>query len=89
MASAGGGGGRSSSKAKMKEEEEEDLGLAGAALTVGAAALAMWGIAKWFGSSEKEPEKMMKAPGQGGRYMPRKDFEQNPSDYFRNQRAKK
>ncbi|KAL7149221.1 hypothetical protein ABFS83_05G025300 [Erythranthe nasuta] len=88
MASAGGGGGRSSSKAKMKEEEKEE-GLGGAALVVGAAALAVWGIAKWFGSEEKEPEKMMKAPGQGGRYMPRKDFEQNPSDYFRNQRAKK
>ncbi|KAL7110410.1 hypothetical protein ACP275_05G024300 [Erythranthe tilingii] len=87
MASAGGGGGRSSSKAKMKEEEEEGLG--GAALVVGAAALAVWGIATWFGSSEKEPEKMMKAPGQGGRYMPRKDFEQNPSDYFRKQRGKK
>ncbi|KAL0327102.1 UNVERIFIED_CONTAM: hypothetical protein Sangu_1788200 [Sesamum angustifolium] len=79
------------------EETDKDIGATAAAVAVGAAAgvaaLAAWGISKWFGSSEPKPKpprqgKMMKAPGQDG-YIPRKDFVDNPSDYFRGLRGKK
>ncbi|GKV21204.1 hypothetical protein SLEP1_g31201 [Rubroshorea leprosula] len=34
-------------------------------------------------------ERMMKAPGGGGTYMPRKPFEDDPKGYFRDLRAGK
>lgn len=75
----------SSSKATMEEKEEEGgvmetLVAVGAA--VGVAAVAWWGLSKLFGGSG---EKMMKATGKEY-YMPRKDFESSPADWFRNHR---
>ncbi|KAL0446979.1 UNVERIFIED_CONTAM: hypothetical protein Slati_1825800 [Sesamum latifolium] len=86
------GAGNHSSTPDM-EEKDEDTGATATAVAVGAAAgvaaLAAWGISKWFGSSEPpRQEKMMKAPGRDY-YMPRKDFVENPSGYFRDLRGKK
>ncbi|KAL6566430.1 hypothetical protein OROGR_002045 [Orobanche gracilis] len=87
----------SSSKAEMAEKDK-DRGAAaaiamavGVAAVVGAAAVAAWGLSKLLGSTEPEPphgQKMMKAPGRDY-FMPRNDFEKNPSDYFRDLRGKK
>ncbi|KAL8549262.1 hypothetical protein ACS0TY_008202 [Phlomoides rotata] len=77
------------------ETEEKDEGISATALAVGAAvgvaALAAWGIVKWLGSSDPQPEqkiKMMKAPGRDGYMIPRSYFEESPETYFRNLRHK-
>ncbi|CAN8288032.1 unnamed protein product [Cochlearia groenlandica] len=49
------------------------------------------GLLAWAGSSSDDngpKEKMMKAPGKNG-YISRKDFENNPKDYFKNLHGKK
>lgn len=87
-------GGNSSSKAGVQEKDkdkDQSLTATDVAMGAGLAALAVWGISKWFGNSEPEPEpnqKMMKAPGRPG-YIPRDGFEKDPSAYFKGLREKK
>ncbi|KAL6577747.1 hypothetical protein OROMI_010075 [Orobanche minor] len=91
----GSGGGNSSSSKAETAEKDKDRGATAmavaAAAVVGVAAVAAWGLSKLLGSSEPEPphgQKMMKAPGRDY-FMPKNDFEKNPSDYFRDLRGKK
>ncbi|KAL6552753.1 hypothetical protein OROHE_008117 [Orobanche hederae] len=56
----------------------------GGVAVTGFAAVAWWGLSKLLGVSN---EKMMKAPGKDY-YIPRRDFERNPTDWFRNHRSK-
>ncbi|KAG6399000.1 hypothetical protein SASPL_140473 [Salvia splendens] len=86
MASKYGSGNSSSSKQKEKEKEsgESSSLVAVGAAAVGVAAVAWWGLSSLFGSSD---EKMMKAPGK--KYsIPRKDFDRDPAEWFRNNRSK-
>lgn len=59
------------------------------AAAVGVAAVALWGLSSLFGSSsssESSDEKVMKAPGKNYS-IPRKDFDRNPAEWFRNNRS--
>lgn len=81
---------------RKKRVGEVVSGVLGFGAAAGAVALAAWGISKASdGGSSGEPwrgdedeDKMMKAPGRDY-LMPRKDFEENPSEYFRRLRGKK
>ncbi|KAL1543172.1 hypothetical protein AAHA92_20181 [Salvia divinorum] len=84
MAFQPGSGNSSSSKQKQTEEDDgvtSTLKAVGAA--VGVAAVAWSAFSYLFGRSE---EKMMKAPGKNYS-IPRKDFESNPAEWFRNNRS--
>ncbi|CAA7055345.1 unnamed protein product [Microthlaspi erraticum] len=71
-------------KSKFYDTATTVIGIAGA---VGAVV----GLLSWIGSGSKAKgpqEKMMKAPGKDG-HIVRKDFENNPKDYFKDLCGKK
>ncbi|KAF5202384.1 hypothetical protein FRX31_008027 [Thalictrum thalictroides] len=81
----------SKSTQKLDEEkQEEKMGLGTTLMIVGAAigaGLLAWGAL--VASSNEDEKKMMKAPGRNGEYIGRKDFEDNPREYFRDLHGKK
>ncbi|KAL1565505.1 hypothetical protein AAHA92_07712 [Salvia divinorum] len=78
------GSGKSSSSSKQTEEDDEVTStLKAVGVAVGVAAVAWLAFSYLFGSSDG---KMMKAPGKNYS-IPRKNFESNPAEWFRNNRS--
>ncbi|KAL5718328.1 hypothetical protein ACHQM5_011240 [Ranunculus cassubicifolius] len=85
----------SESKTMVKEDKEKDqqkqetgFGSTSTMLLGAAAGLAAWGLSRLVSSgSSDNDDKMMKAPGRDSQIR-RKEFEDNPSKYFRDLRRK-
>ncbi|KAL6969679.1 hypothetical protein U1Q18_029386 [Sarracenia purpurea var. burkii] len=69
-----------------RKKKIEETVMIGAGVVAGAALVGflMYGLAS--ASGEKGKKKMMKAPGRGGSYILRDEFEEAPAAYFRNLR---
>ena len=55
---------------------------------VAVAVAVVYGVCSILASFKKEDGPMMKALGQNGEYIRRKDFEDNPAGYFKRNRGK-
>ncbi|XAR65307.1 hypothetical protein NMG60_11009388 [Bertholletia excelsa] len=86
---AGSSSGESGDPSDKKEENTGSGGvMLGGALLLGGAMLSSGGSGEWD-DDEEEEKKMMIAPGTNRMFkMPRKDFEDDPSGYFRRLRGK-